>query len=419
MKENDELNAMSDDELKAQAAQNSRAWYTAETQEEKDGYHAENTEINKILDSRTGETTTFDPVSGEWSPRKEPSAGGTGGQGAAETADAFTYDSAPEYLSKNQEMIDAAYEKIMGRPAFSYDPETDPAYQQYKDRYTRQGKLAMEDTLGQVSARTGGLASSYAGSAAQQSYNQYMSALGDKIPELRQLAYQMYRDEGDDMRSDLNILLNKEQMDYGRYQDRLGQYNADRSFAYGAWSDQKERDYRAEETAYQRGRDERQDAIDDYDRQVSRAVDIFNATGDVTGLAEAWELTPEQAQGMIDDYARKKQLTEDEAARQVADWYAQYGDFSKLKEMGVDTGYLEKQREPQAVSVTPTEREIEEKPSPQYDKVVREISRLEDTGFKDEVKISKIIDEVERASTKGEITPAEVKKILSWYGIQG
>ena len=344
MKENDELNAMSDDELKAQAAQNSRAWYTAETQEEKDGYHAENTEINKILDSRTGETTTFDPVSGEWSPRKEPSAGGTGGQGAAETADAFTYDSAPEYLSKNQEMIDAAYEKIMGRPAFSYDPETDPAYQQYKDRYTRQGKLAMEDTLGQVSARTGGLASSYAGSAAQQSYNQYMSALGDKIPELRQLAYQMYRDEGDDMRADLNILLNKEQMDYGRYQDRLGQYNADRSFAYGAWSDQKDREYRAEETAYQRGRDERQDAIDDYDRQVSRAVDIFNATGDVTGLAEAWELTPEQAQGMIDDYARKKQLTEDEAARQVADWYAQYGDFSKLKELGVDTGNLEQKR---------------------------------------------------------------------------
>lgn len=346
MKGTGELWNMTDDELKARAEHNLEAWHTAETQEDKDGYHAENVEINKILDSHTGETTTFDPDSGTWSPRKEPSAGGTsgqgtGGQGTTGKADTFTYDSAPEYLSKNQEMIDAAYEKIMGRPAFSYDPETDPAYQQYKDQYTRQGKLAMEDTLGQVSARTGGLASSYAGSAAQQSYNQYMSALGDKIPELRQLAYQMYRDEGDDMRADLNMLLNKEQMDYGRYQDRLGQYNADRSFAYGAWSDQQDREYRADETAYQRERDARQDAIDDYDRQVSKAVDIFNATGDVTGLAEAWDLTPEQAQGMIDDYARKKQLTEDEAARQVADWYAQYGDFSKLKEIGVDIGDLE------------------------------------------------------------------------------
>ena len=42
--------------------------------------------------------------------------------------------------------------------------------------------------LGQVAARTGGLASSYAGSAAQQTYDGYMSALADKVPELRQLA---------------------------------------------------------------------------------------------------------------------------------------------------------------------------------------------------------------------------------------
>lgn len=65
----------------------------------------------------------------------------------------------------------------------------------------------------------------------------------------------------------------------------------------------------------------------------------------------------------------------------------------------------------------PTERKIEEKPSPQYDTVVREISRLEDTGFKDEVKISKIIDEVERAQKNEEISPDEAAKILPWYGL--
>ena len=69
------------------------------------------------------------------------------------------------------------------------------------------------------------------------------------------------------------------------------------------------------------------------------------------------------------------------------------------------------------VAVSPKEEKAEEKPSPQYDKVVREISRLEDTGFKDEVKISKIIDEVERAQKNEEISPDEVKKILSWYGL--
>ncbi len=424
MKGTGELWNMTDDELKGLAEQNSEAWHTAGTQEEKDGYHAENVEINKILDSRTGETSTFDSDSGAWSPRKEPSAGETGGQVQGQGTDSgkieFSYEKAPEYLEQYQTLIDEMSKKIMGREPFSYDPETDPSYQQYKEQYTRQGKLAMEDTLGQVSARTGGLASSYAGSAAQQSYNQYMSALGDKIPELRQLAYEMYQDERQDMRSDLNMLLALEQMNYGKYQDRLGQYNTEKNFAYGAWSDQQDREYRAdrdkvtdrryeEEKAYQREQDQ-------YNNDLISA-EYLAGIGQYGRLADLLGYTEKETQALVDEFAWQQNLTREEAARQVADWYAQYGDLSKLKELGVDTGHLEKQREPQVVSVTPKEEKAEEKPSPQYDKVVREISRLEDTGFKDEVKISKIIDEVERAQKNEEISPDEVKKILSWYGL--
>ena len=424
MKGTGELWNMTDDELKGLAEQNSEAWHTAGTQEEKDGYHAENVEINKILDSRTGETSTFDSDSGAWSPRKEPSAGETGGQVQGQGTDSgkieFSYEKAPEYLEQYQTLIDEMSKKIMGREPFSYDPETDPSYQQYKEQYTRQGKLAMEDTLGQVSARTGGLASSYAGSAAQQSYNQYMSALGDKIPELRQLAYEMYQDERQDMRSDLNMLLALEQMNNGKYQDRLGQYNTEKNFAYGAWSDQQDREYRAdrdkvtdrryeEEKAYQREQDQ-------YNNDLISA-EYLAGIGQYGRLADLLGYTEKETQALVDEFAWQQNLTREEAARQVADWYAQYGDLSKLKELGVDTGHLEKQREPQVVSVTPKEEKAEEKHSPQYDKVVREISRLEDTGFKDEVKISKIIDEVERAQKNEEISPDEVKKILSWYGL--
>lgn len=346
-KDTEELQTMNDDELKARAAENSKAWHTAETQEEKDDYHAENVEINKILDSHTGETTTFDPVSGEWSPRKEPSAGETGGQKTSEKVDTFTYDSAPEFVDHYDDVIKAATEKLRGRDPFSYDPEEDPAYQQYKDQYTRQGKLAMEDTLGQVSARTGGLASSYAGSAAQQSYNQYMSALADKVPELRQLAYQMYRDEGDDMRADLNLLLNLDQREYNRYLDRLGQYNTEKNFAYGAWSDQQDRDYRAdrdavvdqryeEEKAYQREQDQ-------YNKDLM-AGEYMAGAGQFGKLAQALGLSEDETQALVDKYARENAVTQDEAARQVASWYAQYGDYSKLKELGVDTGYLEQEQ---------------------------------------------------------------------------
>ena len=89
----------------------------------------------------------------------------------------------------------ALMDKINSTPAFSYDPTTDPMYQQYAETYARQGRQAMEDTLGQVAARTGGLASSYAGAAAQQQYQNYMAQLADRVPELRQLAYSMYVDD--------------------------------------------------------------------------------------------------------------------------------------------------------------------------------------------------------------------------------
>lgn len=151
---------------------------------------------------------------------------------------AFSYESAPSYTSRYQNQIDELTSAILNREAFSYDPETDPLYDQYKEQYTREGQRAMQDALGEVSARTGGLASSYATTAAAQANNYYMAQLADKIPELYQLAYSMYMDEGDRLRSDLAMLQGMESGDYGRYQDRLGQYNTDRSFAYGLNRDQ-------------------------------------------------------------------------------------------------------------------------------------------------------------------------------------
>ncbi|HWP80326.1 MAG TPA: hypothetical protein VN446_06745 [Candidatus Acidoferrum sp.] len=93
--------------------------------------------------------------------------------------------------------IDKLLRRYLDRDPFSYDYTTDPLYQQYADQYTRLGDLAMKDTLGQVSARTGGLASSYAAAASQGAYDSYMQALAAKIPELYSLAYSMYQDEGE------------------------------------------------------------------------------------------------------------------------------------------------------------------------------------------------------------------------------
>ena len=63
----------------------------------------------------------------------------------------------------------------------------------YNDMYARHGKRAMQDTLGEESARTGGLASSYAGAVAQETYDNYMAELSDRYPELVKAAYSMYQ----------------------------------------------------------------------------------------------------------------------------------------------------------------------------------------------------------------------------------
>ena len=149
----------------------------------------------------------------------------------------FAYDqAAPTYDNAYQERINAMVDQILNRPDFSYDYNADPLYQQYAEAYTRNGNQAMTDTYAQMAARTGGLGSSYAGTASQQVYNQYMQQLNDKIPELYQLAYGMYQDQGNNMRNNLSMLQGLESTDYGRYMDQLGQYNTDRNLAYNVWA---------------------------------------------------------------------------------------------------------------------------------------------------------------------------------------
>jgi hypothetical protein len=209
----------------------------------------------------------------------------------------FSYESAPSYTSKYQNQIDELTEAILGRDPFEYNYEDDPNYQQYKESYTRSGQRAMQDTLGQVSARTGGLASSYATTASQQTYDNYMAALADKIPELRQLAYAMYQDEGNEMRANLEMLMALEQGDYAKYQDLLTQYNADRNFDYGIYRDDISDTRYDQEWNYQVGRDEIEDqryedetawnreqyeSEEEYNRALEKAQTLA-AAGDFSG----------------------------------------------------------------------------------------------------------------------------------------
>lgn len=188
----------------------------------------------------------------------------------------FSYESAPEYVSRYQSQIDDLTQEILNREPFQYNYQEDPVYQQYAQSYTRAGQRAMQDVLAQVSARTGGLASSYASTASQQTYDNYMQALADKVPELYQLAYSMYQDEGNQLRANLEMLTALESGDYGRYQDLLAQYNNDRNFSYGQYRDLVGDDRYGLEWRYGVGRDQIADQRYEDETAYNREQDAWN-----------------------------------------------------------------------------------------------------------------------------------------------
>lgn len=164
-----------------------------------------------------------------------PSYGGSNGSGSVKGS--WSYGDAPTYTDAYSERIDALLDQILNRDKFSYDVNVDPLYAMYRDQYQREGDRAMQDTLGQASARTGGMASSYATTAAQQANQYYMQQLADKVPELYQLAYEMYLDDIDLKVQDLGLLQGVSDTHYDRFRDTMSDWRNDRDFAYGVYRD--------------------------------------------------------------------------------------------------------------------------------------------------------------------------------------
>ena len=138
------------------------------------------------------------------------------------------------YKSAYSDTINSLVDRAVNREAFNYDPATDAAYQSYARQYMRMGDEAARDTLADVSAQSGGLASSYAVTAAQQARDQYNQALTDKIPSLMEAAYAKYRDEYNDTLAGISTLQGLDDSMYNRYAtDReynRGVYESDRDF---------------------------------------------------------------------------------------------------------------------------------------------------------------------------------------------
>ena len=147
------------------------------------------------------------------------------------------------YSSQWQSRLESTLDQILNRKEFRYDMNADALYNQYRDRYLRQGRLAMEDTLGQAAALTGGYGSSYAQQVGQQTYQGYLAGLNDKLPELYRLALSKYQLEGDQLRGKYDLLSDREAGDYGRYQDAVKAWQTERDYLADRYDTQQEADY--------------------------------------------------------------------------------------------------------------------------------------------------------------------------------
>ncbi len=181
----------------------------------------------------------------------------------------FSYaERAPQYRDSYSDDISELIREIRNIRDFKYNPQEDELYKYYQEQYKREGKRAMEDLLGELSANTGGIASSYAATAASQSLDYYNKKMTDKIPELYSKAFDKYLEEIGIKEKQLSILGELSDKEYSKYLDALKQYNTEREFSYDAYIESLENEYRQREEERDILRDER-----DYELQLQKLED--------------------------------------------------------------------------------------------------------------------------------------------------
>ncbi|MEG1758481.1 MAG: hypothetical protein RR235_08520 [Oscillospiraceae bacterium] len=195
-------------------------------------------------------------------------SGGTGGSGFYKEGASPSGYERPKYESAYTDRQQGLLDKLQGS-SFSYDHDTDPSYSAYKKEYTREGERATRDALGSAAAATGGIPSTAAVTAAGQAGQYYASKLSDKVPELRQQAYNEYMQNRSADLAILDALNSMESKDYSKYTN-------DRNFDYSQILDNLEFNQGKEQTAWER---------DEYKNKNDRA-ELEERAADLAALGD-------------------------------------------------------------------------------------------------------------------------------------
>lgn len=299
---------------------------------------------------------------------------------------------APTYAGTYDTKLEEIYDKIVNRDKFKYDVNGDALYQQLVAQYQQQGKMAMEDTMGQAASMTGGYGNSYAVTAGNQAYQDYLQKINEMVPELHDAALARYNAEGEALMDEYALTGDLRDEEYGRYQDELDRHwqNVDRKQAQADNAYERGRDnwytsYQmgvdADNTRYEREQYEAETAYGKQQDAYERLISLITTTGYTPSAQEL------QAAGMSQAQAKA------------------YADYYTKQNTKVETTY-------QAPANPQPQPEPQPQPKPNIEKDLNDV--IAGGATKSEIN-SALRDELK----KGNITQAEYNRLKNQYAPRG
>lgn len=190
----------------------------------------------------------------------------------------FEYSGQDDY----QKVLDS----LVNQQPFAYDLQADPSWGAYKKAYMREGDRASANALAQASAASGGRASSYAMTAAQQAGNYYAGQLADVIPTLEQQAYSRYLGDINNRVNSLNALANDRAFEQGQWMDgynmlqnSLGNFQTQDQTDYQRYLDAMNLQYQAEQDKQAQEQQKFQNALALYQAMGYATPDVAQTLG--------------------------------------------------------------------------------------------------------------------------------------------
>lgn len=220
---------------------------------------------------------------------------------------ALRQESGMKPLDTNSLMAENVLNKIISNTdGFSYSADTDELYSRYKRLYEDEGDKAAENVLGMASSLTGGYANSYGVSLAKSQKDAYVDKLAQKQQELEDRAYSRYLDSVDSLYSLHSLLTDSEKSETEKK-------NAALQYALSAYS--------VGDSSFLEALGISPDDSEDFSR-LSQKADFFAKYGDYSLLEQL---------GVDVSSLGKEELME------LGEFFAKYGDYSILNSLGVNT----------------------------------------------------------------------------------